>query len=329
MKTNLYLFSSPAKELQELFPDLLTPGSNVKLDIAISNRTRTNQTAEAFVASLFNKPRHELTKKEFNPEMKLGLTDFHTICRDHLKKQGVLLKNPPAYTDFLQSSTMESIRQSVSARLGLDTPVDPSLFKIIFRGCAFGHVIFNSDAWCSAFSNEELRLIEMLEDVDDYFGDAYGRNINSKAPCSLTHDILGQFRDIMGKTDESTRKSFLRFSHAGGMKQVISYLGLYDVLNMNLEPTSTTKCRSKPDFYSRDWRSSLLSPFSANFVFTLYKCQSNTNTDPEFKVLTKLQGYPVAIKGCPSSALCPFNKFEQTLSRISKDDCKHDKLCRI
>ena len=319
------MFSYPAKELQTFFPDLLTPGSNVKLDIAISNRIRTNQTAEAFVASLFNKPKHELTKKEFNPEVKPNVTDFHTECHDHLGKQGVLLKKPSQYNDFLKSSTMENVRQSVSARLGLDTPLDPSLFKIIFRGCAFGHAIFNSDAWCSAFSNEELRLVELLEDLDDYFGDAYGRNINLKAPCSLTHDILDQFHDIIDKTDDGTRKTFLRFSHAGGMKQVISYLGLYDVLNMNIEPTSTSKCRSKPDFYSRDWRSSMLSPFSANFVFTLYKCES----DPQYKVLTKLQGHPVAIKGCPSSALCPFDQFEQTLSRIPKNECNHDKLCRI
>ena len=30
----------------------------------------------------------------------------------------------------------ESVRQSVSARLELDTPVGPTLFKMIFRACA-------------------------------------------------------------------------------------------------------------------------------------------------------------------------------------------------
>jgi hypothetical protein len=302
----------------------------VKLDIAISSRVRTNQTAAAFVAKLFEKRKEDLTKNEFDPKIEDRLTDFHTICEDHLKNQGVFLKKPPQYKEFLKSETMESVRQSVSKRLGLSKPLDPDTFKVVFRGCAFGHAIFGDDTWCSAFSNKELRLIELLEDLDDYFGDGYGRNINTKAPCTLTHDIITKFKSLVDNNSASSDTTYLRFSHAGAIKQLISYLGIYDVLNMNMEPGESGKCRSKPNFHSRDWRSSILSPFSANFVFSLYKCQGTQGSDPAYKVLTTLQEEPVKIRGCPTTTpLCPFNDFSRSLSKISFDDCRHDILCRL
>ena len=318
--------SLTAESLRLTYCPLLTPSNTHHFDIAISNRVRTNQTAAAFVAHLFGKNKDDLTKEDFDPKTNEKLTDFHSICKNHLRSQGVQFKKPPQYTDFLNSKTMVSVRQSVSRRLGLSKCLEPETFKIVFRGCAFGHALFGDDSWCSAFSNNELRLIELLEDVDDYFGDGYGRNINAKAPCSLTHDILEKFASLVSTGSDSSDTSYLRFSHAGDVKQLISYLGIYDVLNMNLEPGSSGKCRSNPDFNSRDWRSSILSPFSANFVFTLYKCQGDTGSP--YRVLTTLQEEPIVIRGC-STAFCPFSNFAKAMSRVSSEDCKHDILCRI
>jgi len=243
------------------------------------------------------------------------------MCEDNFKKQGVFLKNPMQYNDFLKSPSMESVRQAVSSRIGLRKSLDAKTFKVLFRGCAFGHAIFNSDAWCAVFSNQELRLIEMLEDLDDYFGDAYGRNFNSKVPCSLGLDVSEKFIEQMKETGE--KKSFLRFSHAGAIKPFASFLGLYDLLNSNLGENHA-KCRVSVDLESREWKSSLISPFSANFAFVLYKC------DDQFKVLTRLQETPIKLPRCPSdSYLCPLEQFTSIMERIPRSECKHDNLCRI
>lgn len=222
---------------------------------------------------------------------------------------------------------MRSLIHSVSSRLGLENNVSISEMKVIFRGCAFGHAISGDSSWCSAFSKQELRLIELLEDVDDYFGDAYGREVNQKAPCPVAHDLVSRIEGIV-EGREPTARTFLRFSHAGAIKQLISYFGLFDQLNTDL-PSSSSSCESdKWDSRSRDWRSSLISPFSANIQFILYDCNPSGNSGSriDYRLLTLLQESPVTVRGC-GSEWCPLDQF--LAQYRSSQQCNLKKICRI
>lgn len=262
----------------------------------------------------------------FNPSVNLQWTDFHSICERHLMEQGVSLKKPALYDQFLKSEAMRILLSSVSRRLGLDRSISASEMKLIFRGCAFGHAIHNDSAWCSAFSKQELRLIELLEDVDDFYGDAYGRDVNLKAPCAVVRDLVMRVEDVVAKeaTGERGTRTFLRFSHAGAMKQLISYFGLFDELKTDLPAASVSECeREKWDSRSRDWRSSVISPFSANIQFILYKC---TQPRIDYRLLSLVQESPVTVRGC-ASELCPLDQF---LSHYrSAHQCNLKKICRI
>lgn len=264
----------------------------------------------------------------FDPKVNLELTDFHTICEKALSEQGVSLKKPPQYSKFLKSPAMRSLIHSISRRLGLEDNVSDSEMKMMFRGCAFGHAIHADSSWCSAFSKQELRLIELLEDVDDYFGDAYGREVNQKAPCPVARDLVSRIEAIVERREPNPKRTFLRFSHAGAIKQLISYFGLFDQLNTDLPPTSSSCESDKWDSRSRDWRSSLISPFSANIQFILYDCNptGNSGSRIDYRLLTLLQESPVTVRGC-GGELCPLDQF--LAQYRSSYQCNLKKICRI
>lgn len=337
--------SSIAKRFQELYPSLLDPDRGALLEIAISDRIRTNQTAFHFVKQLFQDKKSSMV---FKPAVRLDLTDYHSICSESLKTQGVYLKNPAIYDNFNRSPTMSKVREAVSKRLGLSEALPIKKFKMLYKGCSFGYAVNQDISWCSVFTNQELRILEFLEDLDDYFGDAHGRDINSKAPCVTIDDVLSKFEDAI-HLDETSRTStassrtktpqaYLRFSHAGAVKQMLTYLGMFTRLHVNdFNVSADYSCESESHDIStsNEWRSSLLSPFSSNIAFVLHKCTNSTTTTStnesnsakyDYRVLTLLQETPVKIKGCPSS-LCPLNQFTDSLR--SNTVCNLKQICRI
>ena len=236
---------------------------------------------------------------------------------------------------------------------------------MLYKGCSFGFAVNQDISWCSVFTNQELRIIEFLEDLDDYFGDAYGRDVNSKAPCVAIEDILSKIEDSI-HDDEGSHSSqqqhhhhhhhqhqqrsssassnlnkspeaFLRFSHAGAIKQMLAYLGMFTSLHVsdfNVSADYSCESESHDISTSNEWRSSLISPFSSNIAFVLHKCSNSTFSSSsssnissfDYRVLTLLQETPVKIKGCPSS-LCPLDQFVANLRTNTM--CNLKKICRV
>ena len=272
----------------------------------------------------------------FQPTVNIEWTDFHSMCKQLLTEQGVGLKKSPRYEQMLKSDAMRSLIASVSSRLGLEKNISTSEMKLMFRGCAFGHAIHDKSAWCTVFSKQELRLIELLEDVDDFYSDAYGRDINTKAPCSVVRDLVTRIEAVVAPREERTagsedQRTFLRFSHAGAIKQLMSYLGLFDELTSG-PTTAATTCESETwDSRSRVWRSSLISPFSANLQFILYNCSQAASATQatqgiDYRLRTLLQESPVVVRGCTSD-LCPLPHF--LAQYRSAQQCNLKKICRI
>jgi multiple inositol-polyphosphate phosphatase/2,3-bisphosphoglycerate 3-phosphatase len=260
------------------------------------------------------------------------LTEYHAICEGHLENQGIEFGKHPQYTKFAKSPAMQNLIQSVSRRLGFDRTLSASELKMMFKGCSFGHAIHTDSSWCSVFSKQELRLIELHEDLDDYFADAYGRTINQRSPCPVVEDLVSRIQNAIARRDLSTR-TFLRFSHAGAVKPLVSYFGLFDQLDTEL-PASSSSCseREEWDSRSRVWRSSLIAPFSANIQFILYNCTSNAASNGnsgsgiDYRLLSLLQESPVTVRGCDSE-LCPVDQF--LAQYRSAHQCDLEKICRL
>jgi multiple inositol-polyphosphate phosphatase/2,3-bisphosphoglycerate 3-phosphatase len=152
-----------------------------------------------------------------------------------------------------------------------------------------------------------------------------GRDINIKQACPLIGDLLDKVQSMINNNQE--KKTFLHFTHAGVMKRLYSGLGLFSDLksNNNLKYDESICLNDE-----REWKSSLISPFSANFAAVLHKCDhKDTNEDQnnaKFKLLTLVQENPVIINGC-DSALCSVDKFMNTYQTMSS--CDLSEICRI
>lgn len=48
--------------------------------------------------------------------------------------------------------------------------------------------------WCSVFSKDEMKVLEYLDDLDNYYYSGPGREINSKLGCNLVKDMFHHFK---------------------------------------------------------------------------------------------------------------------------------------
>lgn len=66
--------------------------------------------------------------------------------------------------------------------------------KIILKACVFGYALDIGDVWCSLFSDDELKVLEFLDDIDDYYKDAYGNKINHDQACPAVEFVMNLFK---------------------------------------------------------------------------------------------------------------------------------------
>ena len=50
--------------------------------------------------------------------------------------------------------------------------------------------------WCTAFSKEELRVLEYAEDLYYNYGAGNGRKINERMGCPLIQDMFNHFKSV-------------------------------------------------------------------------------------------------------------------------------------
>lgn len=280
----------------------------------------------------------------FNPQIH-DVSDFHSVCEDLLLEQGVKLSKPPIINDFIRGELMKLVRENVSRKINLNYTLSWKELKIVYRGCSFGYAIHGDDSWCALFSKDDLKILEYYEDLDDYYADGYGRTINTIAPCLMTTDLISKINATINSTAISTVPkigTYLRFSHAGAMKQLVSHLGLFDDFPPPLVQSSGSGTNECPNEQmnnlkkSRLWRSSFIAPFSCNFQFVLYHCPSKVPSTSDEKLsnyhlVTFLQEFPVVVNGCDDE-FCPLKQFlKHYLSSPSSQglSCNLKEICRI
>ncbi|CAG2119106.1 unnamed protein product, partial [Medioppia subpectinata] len=333
-----------AKDFKLRYPTLLDP-TKTMIDIGVTTKVRTLQTADAFLQEITSdsKPIVQTSEEDYSEsasgetaeilseitKSEKDLLYFHDTCEDLLLEQGVRLEKPKRVKDLRKSTSMQAIIKRVNERLGFGAgnEIDAKVLRHIVRACYFEFAIFGQNSgWCSLLGNDEIKILEYLDDIEDYYEDAYGRNINSKQTCPLIGDLFAKVKQSV-KSSKDT-KTYLQFTHAGVMKRLYSGLGLFDVLHDNIDfKSDESVCLND----GRNWKSSLICPFNANFAAVLYKCKDNKKNDDKthgkYKLLTLVQEKPVVIKGC-DSYLCSVDKFIESYQQMSSN-CDLKEICKI
>ncbi len=96
-----------------------------------------------------------------------------------LELQGVQLVKPKLVKDLRDSDLMLRLIKRVNDRLGLraNNLVNAKILKQVIRACYFEFAIYGHSAWCSALGEQELKILEYLDDIEDFYEDAYGMKI--------------------------------------------------------------------------------------------------------------------------------------------------------
>lgn len=62
--------------------------------------------------------------------------------------------------------------------------------KLMFSQCKYEVAIFGRSPWCAVFTPEDLKLLDFREDLDDFYKDAYGSDLNWQQACPIAQDLF-------------------------------------------------------------------------------------------------------------------------------------------
>jgi len=68
--------------------------------------------------------------------------------------------------------------------------------ETIYNMCRYDKTLnYNAtSAWCASFSYSDLLVLEYLNDLESYYQDGYGYNINVEQACNPVVDLYNYFK---------------------------------------------------------------------------------------------------------------------------------------
>nr|XP_027205533.1 multiple inositol polyphosphate phosphatase 1-like [Dermatophagoides pteronyssinus] len=338
-----------AEIFYKLFPTLLDIGKIPQFDVGISTKIRTEETADAFIDSLINiqlnhqnsQSKNEIKQKKF-PKISKDVLMSHKKCKrliedslsESSESSSSKIPKSKKFSKLLESKPIKMMSINFSQRNGLKYTMKIESLIMLYKACSYETAIYTFSPWCHLFSESELKIIEYLLDIDEYF-DAYQIEPYRKMACSVIGDLQSKLVSIIQQPEAQLTNTTLYFSHENLLSKVFSYFGLFNKFpDVNLDLPSSDDDNDNTRFCiadDREWRSSLIVPFGTNFVAVLYKCNSQQQDQhqqqPAFKVLTLVNEIPVIVRGCNSS-LCNIDLFFNEFYN-DQNDCDLPKICKL
>ena len=106
---------------------------------------------------------------------------------------------PNAYAErdaFIASPDFADSLSRVQERLGFEQELTFEDMDIMWDMCRFDRSRRPDllPAWCGALPEEDLRVMEYVDDLVNYYQDMYGNDINREMPCPLIQDMAAAFK---------------------------------------------------------------------------------------------------------------------------------------
>lgn len=348
-----------AQRIKHIYPHLFD-ANQTKITLGTTDKLRTAQTALSFIKLLDNYQLDFCSLDQFSldasdklkaqelknnhcfsnlvDKFKLEKLAFHEKC-EQFSTQPV---KPDRLRAFGQWKRIDFIASAVSKRLRLskEQHLNQDETQAIYDTCKFETAYAGSSIWCNLFAEDELKFIEYLDDVDDYFNLAYGHPNQARSACPVTTELMRSFK-MAAVRRNSQNEAYYYFTHS----QVIAKL-LAASVDLENDPEYSTgnvldHLRSHNVPKQRQWKSSIMTPFSANIIFTLYECPRTKspsgafdsasdsmefNVSP-FKVVASLNERPILLDGC-KDYVCDLGELIED-GKINKEKkCKLEDICR-
>jgi len=211
-----------------------------------------------------------------------------------------------------------------------DSGLDKSHILAMYQLCVFESTLDNTETgFCSLFEAKDIDAYDYLKDLSHYWSRAHGNPFGKSLAAPLLKQIIGKYDKMVdlemeGQTEgnpviksaqEGEAVSFM-FGHAETIIPLISLMGLY-------EDSHHWKHDSpKETWMQRMFKTSEISPFSANVGFLLYECDGG---DPYIRVQHNEKD--VTVPGC-SGTICPWAEFKRALAHV-QDISNLSARCRL
>lgn len=168
----------------------------------------------------------------------------------------------------------------------------------MYRLCGFLVAHYNeTETWCSAFREEDMADLEYVEDLDSFITYSYGSNLNRHMGCPLASKLVQRFREAMDSKSKPVMNAEFMFGHAETIIFFATFMGLYR------DPYPLTANISDSELRNRRFRTSLFAPFSANYMFEVYRRlpASPASAGPDHLIRLLVNESPAVIPDIPQS----------------------------
>ncbi|GAY40485.1 hypothetical protein CUMW_052300 [Citrus unshiu] len=310
--------------IREKYPDLFSEEYHPDVyPIKATQVPRASASAVAFGMGLFNERgtlgpgRHRafaVTSESRASDIKLR---FHDCCDNY---KDFRISQAPA-VERLKEPILDEITSSIARQyeLNFTRQDEASLLDI-------------TDQACGLFSPSEVALLEWTDDLEVFILKGYGKSLNYRMGVPLLEDIVQSMEQAINAKEEkhtsgNYEKARLRFAHAETVIPFTCLLGLFLERSefQQIQKEEPLALPPKPP-QSRNWRGSILAPFTGNNMLVLYSCPANSSDKYFVQVLHN--EHPTSMPGCNGTDFCPFDVFKE---RIVAPHLKYDynTLCNV
>lgn len=336
-----------ARRFRAIYPEFFDT-KQANIEIGVTSKWRTAQTGAAFLREVANLslgsecaslPTNDVDQPNYNLDQVLGAScykklielyekpylEFHKQCE---KLSGVSKIRDSRVDRVKDPEVVRPIAQRVASKLGLESAaLSPKLLDSVYQMCKFENALQDRSVWCSLFEKRDVQALEYIEDVNSYFKSAYGPQANVNQSCPLVGHLLDAFHSVAREQNQTSgagpRRAWFYFSHADPMKKLLATFKMFrddesfseQKLDRFVEELKVPK--------RRHWRTSIITPFSANLAFIMYRCQRDPSRPVKFKILATVTEQPVKLAGCKDTD-CNSERFFSAY-----DNLRHCDLGRV
>ncbi len=235
---------------------------------------------------------------------------FFEVCeryQQEVKENVTARAEPKAFWDTHGAALAKHVGDRIGAAL------TPSDVWSMWLACASEFSLLGDGKWCNVFTKSEAEICEFRSDLDLFFKSSYAHRINYEIASVLLNEIVAVMKEIVD--DEQTHtpklhnlKANLYFGHAE------TVVPLQALLGVSMPKRHPNRNWTFDEIKAKDWDSSVVSPYSSNAKFVLFKCPSAGQScdDDDFRVHLSINEQEHMLAGC-GEMYCPFSKFYDSI----------------
>ncbi|KAJ8732801.1 hypothetical protein PYW07_015400 [Mythimna separata] len=298
--------------LKEALPEIFNGLKDEEYSFRPTFGPRGEVSAQAFIEGLGYK---DLFIEQAETNASIG--NPYGACKAYLNK---VHSNPDTYNmslQYMDNPEYVNMKEKIEERLGLSFPLTNKNLIAIYDLCRYTSdgITKQFSPWCAVFTEEDLKIIEYVGDLEHYYRSGYG--------TSQFSSIFGQIAlaDLYNNIEQSKKKqgkkTIIYITHSTMMDMVLVALNVFKDAN----PLTATHRD-----LSRKWRSSFLTTFGVNLIAVLNRCGQSDEKLDEYKVSFYWNERPF-LDIC-NKGVCSWEEFEEIfkpfLNATTTDICEID-----